>query len=300
MSETRKTDLLSARIEALRDALPAAVLRVARYIDQNRVAALASSATELARAIGTSDATVVRAAKALGFSGLPDLRKIIAESLDSGSTPAANMKRTLARIDAGTEHAIDFVLETHQDAIAALKTEATRLMLIAAVSTLNSAQRIVVFGIGQSGPLARYMSILLGRSGRRSATCDASGIALADQLLDLQAGDALLLLAYGGAYQEVEATIEEGQRLGLPIVLVTDSLEQRLAERATIVVPVRRGKARKVALHAATVAALEAIALGLSAVDQKRSVDTLSRLGALRETISRPRKTGRGSRPSRR
>ena len=52
---------------------------------------------------------------------------------------------------------------------------------------------------------------------------------------------------------------EEAERLRLPIVLITDSLETRLARRADVVVPARRGKHERVALHGVTVIVLEAI-----------------------------------------
>lgn len=50
-----------------------ALRQVVIYIDTNRLEALTKTAAELAADIGTSDATVIRAVKALGFTGfLPD------------------------------------------------------------------------------------------------------------------------------------------------------------------------------------------------------------------------------------
>ena len=96
----------------------------------------------------------------------------------------------------------------------------------AAVATLHPAQRIVVFGLGPSAALARYLATMLGRAGRTTKALDASGIALADQMLDLGPGDALLVLAYGRAYREVVALFGEARRMALPVVLVTDSLDR--------------------------------------------------------------------------
>jgi DNA-binding MurR/RpiR family transcriptional regulator len=226
--------------------------RVARYIDQNRATALASSAAELAARLGTSDATVVRAVQTLGFEGLSDLRQALAATLQQRSTPADNTRRTLSDVGEGAGRAIDLVFGTHQRAIDALRSDETR----AAIT-----------------------------HGRRARAVDATGIALADQLLDLREQDALLMLAYGGSYPEVVATFAEARRLRLAIVLITDSLETRLARRADVVIPARRGQPDRVALHGATFVVLEALVLALAASDRKFSIDTLQRLNDLRQSI---------------
>jgi DNA-binding MurR/RpiR family transcriptional regulator len=143
-----------------------------------------------------------------------------------------------------------------------------------------------VFGLGPSAALARYASVLLGRFGRISRALDASGISLADQLLDLNANDALVVLAYGRAYREVIAIFAEAKRLCLPLVLVTDSLDPSLAKSADVVVRVRRGQAGRVALHGATLVALEAIILGLASLDSVQALSSLGRLNELRAAIA--------------
>jgi DNA-binding MurR/RpiR family transcriptional regulator len=127
---------------------------------------------------------------------------------------------------------------------------------------------------------------LLGRTGRTTRGPDATGIALADQLLDLGAGDALLVLAYGRSYREVVAVFAEARRLSLPLVLVTDSLDR--GTRA-----VRRGGCACVARAVSTRIAsrgdphaLEALALGLAAALGDRAVATLERLNDLRAAIA--------------
>lgn len=275
-------ELILARARSLS---PAAA-RVAKFIDHNRATALASSAAELAARVGTSDATVVRTAQALGFSGLSDLRQSLAASFEGRATPADDMRRTLADIGEGAERAIELVLETHYQAIEQLRSSATRAKINAAVTTLHRAERIIVFGIGPSAPLARYVTILLARNGRRARALDAAGISLADQLLDLREGDALLILAYGRSYREVVATFAEARKLHLPIVLVTDTLERKLAQRADVIIPAKRGSTDRMALHGATLVVLEALVLGLAASDQARALTALNRLNDLREAVN--------------
>ncbi len=130
------------------------------------------------------------------------------------------------------------------------------------------------------------MTILLTRNGRPARTLDATGVALADQLIALREGDALLILAYGRAYREVVATFAEARQLRLPTVLVTDSLDGKLARKAEVVIPAKRGRANRVALHGTTLVVLEAIVLGLAASDRKRAMDALRRLNDLRAEVT--------------
>ena len=281
----REAASFSDRLLRLGPSLAPAARRVAQFIDHNRAGALAASALDLAAATNTSDATVVRAVQALGFSGLGDMKKALVAELGK-STPADNMRRTLAEIGESTQQSIAAVLDAHAESIEILRSDEARASILAATTVLQPAERIVVFGIGPSAAIAGYISMMLRRSGRRSAKLDQTGIMLADQILDLAAGDALLVLAYGRPYREVLAVFAEAQRLRLPLVLVTDSPNSRMAHSADAVLPGRRGRTDRVALHGATVAMLEALALGLSAADALATVSMLDHLNDLREAVS--------------
>jgi DNA-binding MurR/RpiR family transcriptional regulator len=279
-------DPYRARLDIKSATLSTAGRRVAQYIDSNRVVALASSALELAARTETSDATVIRTVQALGFSGLADLRQVLLASIDRPTTPADDMRRTLGEIGENTDRAIDAVIGAHDAAMASLRSPPARSDIAAAVSTLHPAARIAIFGIGPSAALAVYIATLLARGGRRTLTLNVTGAMLADQMLELQTGDALLALAYGRATGEVATVFAEARQLGLPIVLVTDSLEDRLARLATVILPARRGRTGRVALHGATVVCLEALVLGLAAANP-HTVPTLERLNRLRRDIRR-------------
>jgi DNA-binding MurR/RpiR family transcriptional regulator len=232
---------------------------------------------------------VIRAVQALGFGGLPELRQILSDSLQRGPTIADGMRRTLEEVGESADLAISLGLDTHSDGLELLRSAGTRAKIAAGVSLLHVAERIVLFGIGPSAPLAHYTSVLLRRSGRRTEMLDRTGIGLADQLLDLRPTDALLLLAYGQAYREVVTVFDEAARLGIPVALITDTLEGKLAARAQVVIPVQRGLAERVALHGTTLICLEALVLGLAASAKDQAVATLERLNELRQYFSGPR-----------
>ena len=262
--------------------LGAAGLRVAKFIDENRQIVLASSAATLGSHVGTSDATVVRTIQALGFAGLGELKRAILKSVGKVSTPADDMRRTLGDLKKSTGQALDSVLQAHSDGLDVLRSERCRAQIAAAVSILDTSDRIAVFGIGPSAALATYISILLARCGRRSRAINATGSMLADQLLDLKRGDGLLILAYGRLYKEVRAVFAEAKGLGLATVLVTEADNTPLAELADVAVAIPRGRPGQVSLHGATLVALEAMVLSLAAAKPEAALASLDKLNRLR------------------
>jgi DNA-binding MurR/RpiR family transcriptional regulator len=280
-------DPFAERLRECGPGLSPGARRVLRFIGDNRAIALRASAAELAERVGTSDATVVRAIQAVGFAGMSDLKRALADTLAVNPvTSAEAMRRTLAELAQDAGQAVDIALDVQREAVDALTGSEARATLRAAVAALHPARRILIFGLGPSAALAGYVATMLERAGRSARALNASGLALADQLLNLGPGDAMIILAYGRAYREVVAVFGEAKRLNLSIVLVTDSLDRSLAKQANVVVPARRGRARRVALHGATLVALEALVLGLASLDGERALTSLDRLNDLRAVIS--------------
>ena len=263
----------------------AAGRRVLKFVANHRETVLASSAAELAARIGTSDATVIRSVQAIGFAGLGDLKQAILDSLTPASTPADDMRRTLADMERTTGAAFDNVLLAHTEAMTILASDSCRRQIASAVQALDGSHRIVVFGIGPSAALAAYISLLLTRSGLRSRSLDVTGSMLADQLLDLRDGDALLVLAYGRLYNEVTAVFGEARSLGLPTVLMTEAIDTPLAKSADVVIAIPRGRPDGIALHGATLVALETLVLSLAAGRPNDALGSLDRLNDLRRAI---------------
>jgi DNA-binding MurR/RpiR family transcriptional regulator len=272
--------------------LGAAGLRVAKFIDENRQVVLASSAAALGARIGTSDATVLRTVQTLGFASLAALKRAILNSA-TASTPADDMRRTLVDLEQASGEALDGILQAHAEGLAVLQSAKCRAQIAAGVGVLDGADRIAVFGIGPSAALASYASILLARSGRRSRTISATGSMLADQLLDLGAGDALLILAYGRLYREVKAVFAEAKALRLPTVLVTEADDTPLAKLADVSVVIPRGRPGQMALHGTTLVGLEALVLSLAAAKPKAALASLENLNRLRRATEAQTKSAK-------
>src|SRR5260370_35075647 len=90
----RHSVTLDERVAASRERLSPAERNVARFFQDNREQVMVASAQALAARIGTSDATVVRATRALGYAGMEAMRRDLAAEIRASLAPARRVART--------------------------------------------------------------------------------------------------------------------------------------------------------------------------------------------------------------
>jgi DNA-binding MurR/RpiR family transcriptional regulator len=254
--------------------------RVVRYFQDNREEVLIASAAALAAKADTSDATVVRATKALGFSGLEDLRRTLADELRNSLSPADRLTRTLGEVGNSLAAAFAVTLDLHLRLLESLRRSVTLEQFEKAVEGIAGARRVIVFGLGPSAAIANYLGTQLIRFGLDAASLTNAGLLFADDLQKLRDGDLVVMLAYGRVYAELAALLDEIGRRGLRSFLLTDTLAATLRHRVDLVLSVPRGHAEMLSMHTATLGFIEALLVGVAA---KRPNETLASLKALNE-----------------
>ena len=292
--ETNRTRLLRVdrfgeQLRKRRDRLSPSLLAVAEYIDGHRHAILGKSALEIGFETDTSDATVIRAIQALGFQGLVDLKETLEAHLGVTDSPVEKMAATAKSISGNSDAAIDFVIENQKNTLEMLANADNRAAMATAVRLLSEATGIGVLGIGASGIIASYSARLFQRAGFRSYALNATGIALAEQLLDMENGHALIMLLHGRPHREALTAIAEANRLDIPIIMMLGLEDSVLRRDAAACLFLPRAKNEGVALHAPSFVAMETLALALSAARPERTLETLERMVELRTSI-RPHK----------
>lgn len=281
----RRIDRYGERLRKRRNQLSPGLLSVAEYIDGHRHAVLSKSALEIGFATGTSDATVIRALQALGFSGLVDLKDTLGAYLGQTDSPVEKMAATTDALNGNSDAAIDFVIDNQRAALNALSSPENRSALTLATQLLAKATAIGVFGIGASGIIADYGARLFSRSGFPSYALNNTGIALAEQLLAMEKGHALIMLLHGRPHREALSAINEAKRLTIPVILVLSQSDSVLRQQADACLIMPRAKSDHVALHAPSLVTMETIALALAATAEERTLSTLNRLVELRSAI---------------
>lgn len=267
---------------------------VAEHLALHREDVAFLTAAEIAARLGTSDATVVRTVKSLGYPGLQALRAELLDELRARATPAARLERSFEQLGADSGSVLDHVLGLQIELLDEMRRSIRPEQFLRAVEVLDRAERVLVAGIGPSAGLVEYLALRLRRFRRRATTITATGLRLADELLGAMPGDAVLLVAYEHLDGDSGAVLERANELGLPVALVTDTLGAALADRIDVALVAPRSRAGALSTVAPTVALFDALLLALASRTPDAALAALDELSRLRE-----RTTGRPMQPER-
>ena len=275
----QRVDVYGERLRHRASQLSAGQQSVLYYIHENRAAALEATALDIAAATGTSDATVIRAVQALGFAGLRDLKNTLALWFEPVMSSTEKMSSTVNEFTCDINSSINFVLEGHKHTCDVLSSQENRIALSRAVSLLLEARQAAIFGINASGILAEYAARLFNRIGLPCVALNRSGIGLAEQLLTLQRGDVLIMMAQKSTHREGMTTLREARRLGNPVILLTNAMDSRFAQEADVVIQVPRGGENgKIPLHGTVLVCLEMLVLSVASSASQRTIKSMKRM----------------------
>ena len=257
--------------------------RVLAYLAANRETALHASAAQIAAAVGTSDATVIRTARKLGYDTLDALRRALADDLRRDLTLTERMANEVARARGRSPlSGAAAALRGSLDAIEALDPA----QVAQVVEGFGAARRVHVFGIGPSGFIAGYFAAQLARLGVDARALTRTGLQFADDLVGLAAGDMVVALAYDRPYPEVRALFDRVGELGLTSVLLTATGGRLPDARATLTLRVPRGRPEGFGMHAGTLALIEGLLIALSVAEPARTRAALEALNHARQAVS--------------
>lgn len=291
---TVATASVAERLALHRATLSPREREVGAYLVDHGEDAAFLSAAEIATRLGTSDATVVRTVKALGYPGLQALRDELIRELRARATPAARLERSFEQVGSEPASVLEHVVSLQMGFLDEMRRTIAPEAFERAIAALDSATRVVVAGVGPTGALAEYLALRLCRMRRPAVTVTMTGLRLADELLGLQRGDAVVLVVYEALDRDSASTLERANELGLPVVLVTDTLAAALADRIHVALPAPRSQSGALSTVVTTVGLFDAIILALAGLDRDRALGGLAELNALRL-----RTTGRDVRPPR-
>ncbi|HER26121.1 MAG TPA: MurR/RpiR family transcriptional regulator [Rhodospirillales bacterium] len=259
--------------------------RVVRFFQGNREQTLIESALSLAEKVGTSDATVIRAVKSLGFSGMEEMRRSLADEMRSNPSPFNRLERTLDDVGDDLISALDTTIDIHQKALERLRRDITPENFEDAVQYIIAAKRVYIFGIGPSSAMANYFSIQLKRFGIEATSVTQTGILLADQLLHLRQGDLMMIFAYGRIYPELATILDQSAKRGVISLLFSDTLGTKLRDQVDLTLSVQRGRTDMLSMHTTTLGLIEALLVGVAKSQPEKAMASLKALNKLRTNL---------------
>lgn len=243
---------------------------------------LYSNAQELGATSGTSNASVIRTLRRLGYSGLPALKQEVAAPFTSEVAPDVRLRERIDRMGGDFTALWGRVVDEARDRIEHARTAASPEQLTRAVEALAEARQTVAYGVGSSNIAADHLALKLNRIGAPARPIDTDGFRLADDLLGIGRGDAVVVFAPGRVLPEVEVLFERARAVGATSVLVTDELTEELRDRVDIVLSAPHTPTGMTAEALTGIIVADALVQAVATVHPDRAVGTSHELTAWR------------------
>lgn len=190
----------------------AAEKRVADYILNNPRRTVDLNVSELAKASGVSDATVVRMCHHIGYTGYYQFR--ITLSRDLGKQQYSSM---VLKEDGD---AVEQVFNKYAEAMHAIGKRIDAKIMIASANLVKNCAHAHIIAAGNSSPLAQYMGFRLGRLGVRCTYNVASEYFLNHVNL-AEDNDIIIAISQSGMSKQVIKAVELGKEKGLKTIAIT-------------------------------------------------------------------------------
>ena len=218
--------------------------RIAQYAlaDPNRFAL--QTVAETARQTGVQPSTLIRFAKAFGFSGFTDLQRVFRSRLIEGAaTYRDEIRGHRSRLETAAEHDPSAILQEFVDssilALGTLKADIDGDLLQKATRKLDGARSVYVIGQRRAFPVAAYLAYGLTRLEYRCHLLDSVGGMLAQQVATIDRRDLLVAVSFAEYSPPVVEAVSDAHIRAVPVLAITDSLTSPLARNSSLCFVVR-------------------------------------------------------------
>lgn len=218
-------------VRAALPGLPPLARQVAQALLDDPVGIAELSITELAERIGTSEATVARTARLLGYRGYRQLRlALVAHAASGTESPDAELLGGVAPDD-DLATVVGKLTRDERTSLADTARSLSLPTLAAAVAAVAAAPRVDAYGLMSSGLVATDLAQKLLRIGVAAAAYTDAHLAVTSALR-LSAGDVAVGVSHSGTTSEVVEPVRLARAAGATTIAITGDPRSPLAAAA--------------------------------------------------------------------
>lgn len=245
---------LAAKVRTLAPSMTRSMQRVAEAVAGDPAGCSALTVTGLAELTGTSEATVVRTARLLGYPGYRDLRLALAglaAQQESGQSPAVTAD---IAVDDSLADVVAKLAYDEQQTLADTAAGLDTAQLAACVDALAGARRIDIYGIGASGLVAQDLAQKLLRIGL-IAHAHADPHLAVTNAVQLRPRDVAIAITHSGTTGDVIEPLRTAFERGATTIAVTgrpDGAVSQYADHLLTTSTARESELRPAAMSSRT------------------------------------------------
>lgn len=225
---------LAAKVRTLAPSMTRSMHRVAEAVAGDPAGCAQLTVTALAVRTGTSEATVVRTARLLGYPGYRDLRLALAALAAQQATGAPPAVTADIAVDDPLAEVVTKLALEEQRTLADTAAQLDMTQLEAAVSALAAARRIDVYGIAASGLVGQDLVQKLLRIGLIAHAHTDPHLAVTNAV-QLRPGDVALAITHSGSTHDVIEPLRAAFDRGATTVAITGRPNGAVTQYADLV-----------------------------------------------------------------
>lgn len=259
--------------------------KIADYITAHLDEVIFISVSNLATTLNMSEATIVRFAQLLGYSGFPDLREELITYYKDVLTPSEKLKRYLRDVKADeslyqtvTRKEINYLI----DSMKAVDEN----VFSAAIERTCHAETRYIFGTGPNESLANYLTFRLWRFKLKTIQISVLGNDLLEKLLLVVPRDFVIVYNFykpSSDFKRLMAFLKERE---IPNLLITDTQSPPMIEDADMVLYAQRGPFGVFHSMIVPMAITNAIIIGVANNLREQAIEPLKELYEIRKKYS--------------
>lgn len=201
--------------------------RIVAYILSNQAQAPRLTAAQLSRAADTSEATVSRFCRKLGFGSFRSFQFSLARDLESQRGEGLTAEVSLDNMDQSLKNILAAKVSELNATIDGLDHETLRCV----VNELKEAGTIQVAAVGNTNAVALDATFKFSQLGLRCATSEISETSIGFALT-LHPGDVLLIISNSGKSRRLNRMARAARAGGATVVVITGDATSPLAQLA--------------------------------------------------------------------
>ncbi|GAA2386588.1 MurR/RpiR family transcriptional regulator [Streptomyces glaucosporus] len=222
---------LAAKVRTLAPSMTRSMQRVAEAVAGDPAGCAQLTVTGLAERTGTSEATVVRTSRLLGYPGYRDLRLALAGLAAQQASGAAPSVTADIAVDDPIEDVIAKLAHDERQTLADTAAALDPGQVEAAVDAMAGARRIDVYGVGASALVAQDLVQKLLRIGL-VAHAHADPHLAVTTAVQLRSGDVAVAITHSGRTVDVIEPLRVAFDRGATTVAVTGRPDGEIAQYA--------------------------------------------------------------------
>lgn len=221
------------KIEELTNSLPRAERAVAQAILEKPEIISLSTLAEVSKHTGTSDASIIRFCRKLGYSGYAEMKKDFILAIN-------NNDNILSKIEEATENStvIENLYKIYERNMMTLKETialADPVDYEAAVDIILKARGLWFFGAGDAAAVCKLFHFKFSRLGYIGGSPDDPVM----QLIDASAmtdQDVAIVITYEGNSRNINNAVKVAKQRGAKIILITKTRRSSIKEFADVTI----------------------------------------------------------------